>query len=150
MNRSELKRKAKAAGVSQDALDDAKGNRKFPEYKDAWIDLVLVALEARRARASEDEAKKQEVIAWITSSRGKMEDAALARLRQELDESPLPRLQAKAAELGLLDSFDGVEAPSWFEHEVFAALSDNPKVYLPIYALLYVSPVLTSWGSLME
>jgi hypothetical protein len=42
------------------------------------------------------------------------------------------------------------EAPTWFEHEVFAALADNKHVYIPIYFLLCTSPFLTSWGSVME
>ena len=42
------------------------------------------------------------------------------------------------------------EAPVWFEHELFAALSDNKLVYMPIYVFLCSSPFLTSWGSVME
>ena len=42
------------------------------------------------------------------------------------------------------------EAPLWFEHEIFAAISENQFVYMPIYGLLCTSPFLTSWGSVME
>ena len=42
------------------------------------------------------------------------------------------------------------EAPLWFEHEIFAAISQNQFVYIPIYFLLCTSPFLTSWGSVME
>lgn len=42
------------------------------------------------------------------------------------------------------------EAPLWFEHEIFAAISQKQFVYIPIYFLLCTSPFLTSWGSVME
>ena len=47
-------------------------------------------------------------------------------------------------------SSGNVPEPKWFEHELFAQLSENQRVYVPIYMLLASLPFLTSWGSVME
>eukprot|EP01043_Picozoa_sp_COSAG02_P057677 COSAG02_NODE_7044_length_3213_cov_1.195890_3_plen_199_part_00 len=41
-------------------------------------------------------------------------------------------------------------APTWFEAEIFAALSKERFVYIPIYILLSVTPLITCSGSLLQ
>lgn len=121
LKKSELKREAKAAGISHDALDEVEGDLEYPAFKDAWIRLILDAEEEKMCEAA---AKKG------VDLEGK-----------QIDEN---------AELTDEDRYRLQESPTWFEHKVFAEISDNPLVFLPIYALLYVAPVLTCWGSVME
>lgn len=43
-----------------------------------------------------------------------------------------------------------VPAPVWFEHEIFRMLSEDTRVWLPLYVLLGALPFLSSAGSFLE
>ena len=43
-----------------------------------------------------------------------------------------------------------VPAPTWFEHWVFRLLSEDARLYVPLYVLLTLAPFLTSAGSFLE
>ena len=122
MKKSELRRQAKAVGLDHDALDEAEGDLEYPAFKDAWIRLILDAEEEKMCEAA---------------------------AKNGVDEEK-KKLTDEHAERAHLVRYSLQEAPTWFEHKVFAEISDNPLVFRPIYVLLYVAPVLTCWGSIME